>query len=333
MTQKFPHDKVELHLVRVLQTVVAEGSVSRAAMRLGLTQPQVSVRLKQLRALTGDPLLVRAGKGMVPTEAAQRWAESAARILDEADRMFSPRLRRSGFDPARDAAAFRIAASDYMDPFFLPELVAQVKQAAPSVTLDLLALSDEFDYRQSLASGQVDLVIGNWVQPPQELHLGRLMTDEVVCMVSQDHPVARQAATRKWTLEAYLACEHIAPTPLHAGSPGVIDEHLAGLGLARNLSVRSAHFGQIPLMVAKSLLVLTTGRLFCSRFAGDLPVVVVRCPVDFPPMTYYQLWHDRTHASAPLRWLREKVRDVARGLNGRKGPPPQLPRRTAEPRP
>lgn len=321
MTRKFPHDDVELHLVRVLHTLVAEGSVSRAAMRLGLTQPQVSVRLRRLRLLTGDPLLVRAGKGLVPTEAASRWAGSAARILDEADRMFSPRLRRDGFDPAKDAASFRIAASDYMDPFFLPELVARLKRAAPAVTVDLLALSDGFDYRQALAAGKVDLVIGNWARPPQELHLGRLMTDEVVCLVSADHPVARQAATRKWTLDAYLACEHIAPTPPHPGSPGVIDEHLAGLGLSRNLSVRASHFGQIPLMVAKSLLVLTTGRLFCSRFAGELPLAVVRCPVDFPAMTYYQLWHDRTHESAPLRWLREQVRDVARGLNAKKAPP------------
>jgi DNA-binding transcriptional LysR family regulator len=121
---------------------------------------------------------------------------------------------------------------------------------------------------------------------------------------------------RTWTAERYLASEHVAPTPLHANAPGVIDEHLAKLGLARDVVVRSAHFSLIPLMVAQSLLVLTTGRLFCSRYVDSLPVRIVRCPVAFPPLTYYQLWHDLTPASAANRWLREQVREVARNLSG-----------------
>ena len=94
-------------------------------------------------------------------------------------------------------------------------------------------------------------------------------------------------------------------------APGVIEEHLVSLHLKRNVMVKSAHFSLIPLMVAQSLLVLTTGRLFCSRYVDNLPVRIVRCPVPFPPLTYYQLWHDLTHASASGRWLREQVRDVA----------------------
>ena len=92
--------------------------------------------------------------------------------------------------------------------------------------------------------------------------------------------------------------------------------HLASLGVRRDIVVRSAHFSLIPLMVAQSLLVLTTGRLFCSRYVDSLPVRIVRCPVAFPPLTYYQLWHDLTHASAANRWLREQVREVARNLSG-----------------
>ena len=103
--------------------------------------------------------------------------------------------------------------------------------------------------------------------------------------------------------------------PLHTSTegaaPGVIEEHLVSLHLKRNVMVKSAHFSLIPLMVAQSLLVLTTGRLFCSRYVDNLPVRIVRCPVPFPALTYYQLWHDLTHASASGRWLREQVRDVA----------------------
>ncbi|MEO6410559.1 MAG: LysR substrate-binding domain-containing protein, partial [Burkholderiaceae bacterium] len=192
----------------------------------------------------------------------------------------------------------------------------------------LLPLSSEFDYRRSLAAGEVDLVIGNWLEPPAELHLARLFSDEIVCLVADDHPVVRAAPTRAWTGERYLACEHVAPMPLHAGlhgpARGVIDDHLATLGVERDIRVRSAHFSLIPLMVAQSLLVLTTGRLFCSRYVDALPVRIVRCPLPFPPLTYYQLWHELSHASAAGKWLREQVKEVARNLMGH-----GMPRRSA----
>jgi DNA-binding transcriptional LysR family regulator len=331
MTRRAEFDKIEVFLIRVLQTLITERSVSRAAMRLHSTQPAVSAQLKRLRALTGDPLLVRSGNGMVPTETALQLLAPAARMLQDADRLFGAHASQRGFEPLTSTAVFRIAASDYLDPLFLPELVAQVKKLAPQVRLELLPLSGEFDYRRSLASGAVDLVIGNWLEPPGELHLGKLMSDEIVCLVAEDHPAVRSSAAgsarsgasgasrngaaRGWTVERYLACEHVAPTPLHANAPGVIDEHLATLGLARDVMVRSAHFSLIPLMVAQSLLVLTTGRLFCSRYVDALPVRIVRCPVAFPPLTYYQLWHDLTHASPAVRWLREQVKDVARNLS------------------
>ena len=314
MAQRADFDKIELYLIRVLHTLITERSVSRAALRLQSSQPAVSAQLRRLRELTGDPLLVRAGNGMTPTATALQLLAPAATLLQEADRLFSPRSRERSFEPLTSATTFRIAASDYLDPLFLPELVARLKTAAPQVRLELLPLSGEFDYRRSLAGGDVDLVIGNWLEPPGELHLGRLVSDEVVCLVAEDHPAVRMAAGRGWTAEKYLACEHVAPTPTFRGARGVIDEHLEGLRLSRDIAVRSAHFSLIPLMVAQSLLVLTTGRLFCSRYVDSLPVRVVRCPVPFPPLTYFQLWHDLTHASAAMRWLREQVRDVARGL-------------------
>ena len=303
---------IDLHLVRVLSTVIAERSVSRAAMKLQTTQPLVSAQLKRLRVLTGDPLLVRSGAGMVPTDAALAMLEPAARLLQEADRLFEPRQRLTGFDPASCVLSFRIAASDYLDPLFLPGLVELLQRDAPGAVIDLHPLSSDFDYRRALAAGEVDLVIGNWLQPPGELHLGKLIDDEVVCLVAKDHPAVRGG--RGWTAERYLQSKHVAPSSLHAGGRGVIDEHLQAQGLTRLLAVRAAHFSLIPLMVARSRLVLTTGRQFCSRYLDAVAVQIVRCPVAFPPLTYYQLWHERTHASAALRWLREQVKAVAAGL-------------------
>ena len=322
MTAAGDFGKIEFQLIRVLQTLITERSVSRAAMRLGSSQPAVSAQLKRLRALTGDALLVRAGGGMTPTSTALQLLGPAETVLREAGRMFGDRDRPRAFDPATSTGVFRIAASDYLDPLFLPELVVRLKQAAPRVRLELLPLSTEYDYRKRLAAGEVDLVIGNWLRPPGELHLGRLFTDEIVCLVGEHHPAAAAATDRKgargraWTVERYLAAEHVAPMPFHSNSPGIVDDHLASLGLSRQVVVRSAHFSLIPLMVAQSLLVLTTGRLFCSRYVDTLPVAVLRCPVPFPPLNYYQLWHELTHASPAVRWLREQVRDVARNLVG-----------------
>lgn len=319
MAQRAVFDNIELYLVRVLHTVITERSVSRAAMRLASTQPAVSAQLKRLRGLIGDPLLVRSGGGLAPTPVALELLEPAAELLRHARQVFGARAAALAFDAATSTTTFRIAASDYLDPLFLPELVARLRAAAPATTLEILPLTREFDYRKSLARGEVDLVIGNWLAPPEELHLGRLLSDEVVCLVAADHPAVTHP--RSWTAERYLASQHVAPTPMSAGAQGVIDEQLAALGLAREIAVRTPHFGLAPLMVARSRLVLTTGRLFCSRFLNNdvdtRPLRIVRCPVAFAQLVYYQLWHDLSHHTASARWLRERVRDVARDLGGR----------------
>ncbi|MFW5330573.1 LysR family transcriptional regulator [Hydrogenophaga sp. ZJX-1] len=300
-------DKIDLHLIRVLYTVLTERSVSRAALRLGMYQPAVSASLKRLRELAGDPLLVRSGSGMVPTVAGLRMIEPAADILRSAEVLFSD---ARSFDPATAHHTFSLAASDYLDPLFLPQLVAQIKSLAPQCPIEIHPLSADSDYRHHLAQGDFDVVIGNWPLPPGDLHLGRLFGDEVVCLVSNQHPAVR----RGWDVEAWLTAEHIAPTPTHPGARGVIDDHLAAKGLVRNITARCPHFGLIPAMVAGSLLVLTTGRQYCERYTGVLPVQVLPCPVEFPRMMYYQLWHERTHASSAGRWLREQIKGVAASL-------------------
>lgn len=300
-------DKIDLHLIRVLHTVLTERSVSRAALRLDMHQPAVSAALRRLRELSGDPLLVRSGAAMVPTDAGLRMIEPSARILQAAEALFTG---TRGFDPQTAASTFRVAASDYLDPWFLPQLVSQIKALAPLCRIEIHPLSAASDYHAQLAQGGVDVVVGNWLKPPEDLHLGKLFADEVVCMVCKDHPAVR----RGWSRDSWLQAEHIAPTPLHPGARGVIDDHLESLGLARNIVARCPHFGLIPAMVASSLLVLTTGRQYCERFVDRLPVQILECPIDFPQLMYYQLWHERTHASASARWLRERVKSVAAAL-------------------
>ena len=300
-------DKIDLHLIRVLHTVLTERSVSRAAIRLGMHQPAVSAALKRLRELAGDPLLVRSGAGMVPTDAGLRMIEPGASILRSAEVLFSD---ARGFDPQSATSTFRIAASDYLDPLFLPMVMAQVKSKAPLCQVEIHPLSPDSNYPADLSLGHVDLVIGNWLQPPEDLHMARLFEDDIVSLISLTHPAAR----RGWTVESWLSAEHIAPTPMQLGARGIIDQLLDSLALQRNITARCAHFSLIPDMVASTLLVLTTGRQYCERFIGRLPLKIVDCPVPLPRLVYYQLWHERTHSSSSARWLRDLVKSVAASL-------------------
>eukprot|EP01041_Mallomonas_annulata_P016122 gene16122-33837_t len=215
-------DKIDLHLIRVLHTVLTERSVSKAAIRLGMHQPAVSASLKRLRDFAGDPLLVRSGSGMVPTETALRMLEPSASILRAAEMLFSD---ARGFEPATARNTFRLAASDYLDPLFLPQLVAQIKSHAPMAEIEIHPLSGASDYRTLLAQGDIDVVIGNWPQPPDDLHLGRLFGDEVVCLVGKDHPAVR----RGWDVESWLAAEHIAQRLVHQVGDGMVAHRRAAL--------------------------------------------------------------------------------------------------------
>jgi DNA-binding transcriptional LysR family regulator len=304
---KQPHlfDKIDLQLIRTLHTLLIERSVSKTAMRLGQQQPAVSVALKRLRDLTGDPILVRSGTGMVPTDVGLQMLAPVSQILQTAETLFSP---ARSFDPAQARETFRIAASDTLDPLFLPSVMARIKSQAPGCRVEVHALSAQAQYAHDLGQGLIDVVIGNWAQPSEELHRAELFEDEVMCLVSSKHPAVR----RGWTQEDWLACEHIAPMPAYPGWRGVIDEHLDRLNLSRHIAARCAHFGLMPRMVASSLLVLTTGRHYCQRFLQGSEaqdgLALLPCPVGFPKMVYYQLWHERSHTSEAARWLRGQVK-------------------------
>lgn len=304
-------NKIDLHLIRVLYTVLSERSVSKAATKLGMYQPAVSACLKRLRDVSGDPLLVRSGLGLVPTEVALRMVEPAGDILRAAETLFA---EARVFQPSTTTTTFKIAASDYLDPFFLPQVVALAKLRAPHCHIEIYPLSAAFDYRSQLAHGGIDVVLGNWTKPPDDLHLGRLFEDEVVCLVSSKHP----AIKRGWDINAWLQADHVAPSAIYLGAKGVIDDHLESLGLARNITTRCPYFGLIPEIVASTLLVLTTGRQYCERFVHKLPVEIVSCPVKFPQMYYYQLWHERTHTAKSSVWLRDIIKLIAADLTKNK---------------
>ena len=302
---------LDLHLIRILYLLLVEKNVSRVALKLNQPQPSISASLRKLRELTGDPILVRGARGMVPTQHGEGLLKPAKRILDEAESLF---VRKAPFQPEDAARTFHIAAPDYLDARFLPNVVAMLRRGSPGSKVVIHALGPGQDYLRMLSDGDMDLVIANWDEPPAHLHISKLFEDPIICTMRADSPYARRTAPDAMTLEDYLDLPHVAPTQMLPGYHGVIDAHLERLGLQRRVAVESPYFGVIPYMLTQSDLVLTTGRQFIRAFEKTLPLKSFTVPVKFPPMRFYQLWHQRVHQSTEHKWLRDQVSSAARAL-------------------
>jgi len=302
---------LDLHLIRILYLLLVEKNVSRVALKLNQPQPSISASLRKLRELTGDPLLVRGARGMVPTQHGESLLKPAKRILDEAESLF---VRKAPFAPEQAARTFRIAAPDYLDARFLPNVVAQLRRGSPNSKVIIHALGPGLDYLRMLSDGELDLVIANWDEPPAHLHISKLFEDPIVCTMRADSPYAKRTAPDAMTIEDYLSLPHVAPSQMLPGYHGVIDAFLERAGLQRRVAVESPYFGVIPYMLTQSDLVLTTGRQFIRAFEKTLPLKSFTVPVKFPPMRFYQLWHQRVHQSTEHKWLRDQVSSAARAL-------------------
>ena len=307
MTTRRSDDPLDTHLLRIFCLLIAERSVSRTALKLNQTQPAVSLALKRLRGILGDPLLVREKSGMVPTERALTLLAHARAALAEIDRMT---LAPERFEPLTSRAEFRIGAPDYLAPVFMSSVIERIRREAPGVRLSLQSLGPQFDFERSLAEGDLDVVIGNWPEPPHRMHLSMLLEDEIVCLVSQRHPLAGKALTT----DDYQRAAHIVPMPYSISQRGVIDTVLAASRISRDERVVVQSFSAAPYLLHDTDLVFTTTRHFARYYADLLPQAILPSPIPFPPMRFYQLWHERNHQSAAHRWIRRLLGDCGRAL-------------------
>ena len=294
-------ERLDTQLLRVLYLVLQERSVSRAADKLGITQPAVSSALKRLREITGDPLLVRTRNGMTATERALTLIAPTRKALDGIDQLLD---RMEQFNPAKTTRNFGVGAPDYFDAFFLSNLSGAMRREAPHARLNIRSLSLDIDFERLLEDGDIDIVIGNWPHPPEYLRTSVLFEDEVVCVLSERHPLAKKGVI---SADDYLRAQHLAPVPYAGGIRGAIDEHLHTLGHRRDIRVSLPYFHVAPYALTTTDLIFTTGRRFAEPFAKILPLKVLPAPLNFPPLRFYQLWHERTHESDGVRWLREQI--------------------------
>jgi DNA-binding transcriptional LysR family regulator len=293
---------VDLNLLTVFEALMAERQVTRAAARLGLTQPAVSHALGRLRALFADPLLARGKNSMQPTPRALALAPAVARALGELRALLAP---EASFTPASTTRRFTLGMSDYAAFALGPKLLAGLRRAAPQATLVIRHASRAQGFAM-IDSGEAELIVGNFPHPPTTLVGEVLREDELVCALRRGHP----ALKRRFDLHAYLAAEHLNVS-LRGEASGSVDEVLAALGRQRRVVATLGHFLAVPFLLSESDLIATEPRRVMRAFAKSLGLSMRPPPFAAPPFVVTQMWHRRVADDAGHRWLRTQVRAAA----------------------
>ena len=300
---------LDLNLLRVFDEVMAEGSLTRAARNLSLTQPAVSNALRRLRETLGDELVQRSGQGMAPTPRARAIWPAVREALAQLQSSLIP----NEFVPAEANTSFVLAMSDASAAELIPVLTETLEKQAPRVTLRVVPLTTR-DPRSMLDEGACDLAVGYFPSmladltarkqsgEPQPFFHQRLFTGEYVCVMRKDHPLAQGPLT----IDAFCAARHMLVS--FSGRPfGFIDEALATLGRERFVVLTVNQFFTAARVVANANL-LTVLPLHFLKVTGFADQLVFRpLPFEVSPVLVDAVWHRRNQQRSSHVWLREVV--------------------------
>jgi DNA-binding transcriptional LysR family regulator len=292
----------DLNLLVALDVLLAEGSVARAAQRLRLSPSAMSRSLARLRATTGDPLLVRAGRGLVPTPQALELREQVRPLVQQAEAVLRPAER---LDLKQLVRTFTIRTSDGFVENFGPKLIARIARQAPGLRLRFVPKPDKDS--APLREGTVDLdtgVVGKTTGP--EVIAQALFRDRFIGVVRKGHPLSRGRITPA----RYAAGRHVFVSR-RGLDQGPIDEALKPLGLDREIATIVGGFAAALALARASDLIASVP----ERHTGNLRTGMhsFRLPVPSPEFTISLLWHPRLDADPAHRWLRACVREVCVG--------------------
>jgi DNA-binding transcriptional LysR family regulator len=298
---------LDVYLLRCLVALVAEGHVTRAAARMGITQPAMSATLARLRTLFADPLLVRTEKGMVITPRARELADRFQQALDLVDQAMAD---DADFDPATATERFRIAASETLGYLLMPSLIAHVRRLAPAVQF-MVQPPELARVRHDLEEGGVDLLVAFIRNAPPGLRYKPLLRQPMRVIASASHPEVQG----RLTLAQYVKHPHVFyALGRTAGSTleAVVDAALERAGMVRTIGARVSSTLVSPGLVAQSDLLATLPERIARHFSAVWPLQVLKPPLVLEDVTHSIFWHERTHHSPAHRWLRTQFEVVAR---------------------
>ncbi len=286
-----------LHLLVTFKAILERGSIVAAGQDLGITQSATSKHLAQLRDWLGDPLFVRTPNGMQPTPFAQNMVTRVDRILRDADAL----MTAEPSVPAEFSGTFALSATDEILQRLLEPLANKLAADAPKVRLNCHPLVPDYS-APALERGDVDLVVAvNW-HSPTHLKQRRVFSDQFVCVVREDNPLANRSITP----QEFAAAPHLLVAPM-GHRDGQVDHALRRLNLQRRVTTSIPHFSLLaPGLFARDTIVTLPSKV-AEQLAEGAPLVVLPAPLKLDPVDYFALWHERFDKDPKLRWFRREV--------------------------
>ncbi|QYJ75202.1 MULTISPECIES: LysR family transcriptional regulator [Shewanella] len=313
--------RIDLNLLVVLQVLLEEQSVTRAAVRLNLSQSALSKSLSRLRETLGDPLFSRTAHGLKPTAHALALAERLPGVLQALNQLVMP----PSFDPASSTRTFSFAMVESAYETLIPGFIGPLLSMAPGLRLNSYVWNEKSI--SDLQLGQIDFGIdGIDLQPeanfridslPEGICHQTLYQDQQICLVRQGHPAMALLGEGKWDLNTYLELAHVQ-VRCEGNDWWALDYYLATQGKQRHLCATVPDFYGAASVCANTDLVFTLPQSFARHASKLYALEMLPLPFDFMPLAYVLLWHQRNDGDPGHRWIRELIIQSARKSFGEK---------------
>lgn len=291
---------LDLNLLKALDALLDERSVTRAADRLSLTQPAVSGMLNRLRESFDDPLFVRAQRGMVPTLRAEQLATPVKQLLADIEGL----LQTQAFEPCAASLTVKLASTDYALRAVVVPFMSALRERAPNIRVSIEPV-DDARLASQMDRGDIDLALLTPQTTPTGLHGAPLFDEHYVCAMRADHP---DAVAGHLSLDRFCALDHVLVSTVGGGFRGVTDDALEKVGRTRRVITSVTSFLILPdLLMTSDLIAVVPRRLMLHR--TDL--AVMEPPLDIPGFSKNLVWHERTHRDAAHQWIRSLMIETA----------------------
>lgn len=300
--------RYDLNLLPIFVALMDERSVTRAAERMGMTQPALSNALSRLRLMLQDQLFVRERYGIQPTPIALELSPLIAEALAQLDDAV---LGQQAFDPLHAERLFTIAPNGYVEFVLVPAIVARLEKVAPGIKLRLTPYGNDL-VETGVVSGTTALVLGRIVDPPDNLVVQHLMDEGLACAVRADHPGVGDVMTR----EQFETMKHVNIVPPGRMRAGLF-QALAQQQLKRDVAISVTNFFAVAEMVAVTDYCATLPSLICRRLMHDPRLKILPAPVDLGSFPVEMAWHVRYRHDPAHRWLRALIGAVITDLTGK----------------
>jgi DNA-binding transcriptional LysR family regulator len=303
---------LDLNLVRVLDALLRERSVTRAGERIGLSQPAVSAALNRLRHALNDQLFLRRGNEMLPTPRAESLAEPVRVALREIERVFQSTKK---FAAAELERTFTLMGADFFSMLLMPSLAAHIASIAPGVSLRFLD-SARGDVSRLLQEDEIDAALERPLEVPDWVSSVLLFHSPFAIIAAKDNAAIRHAGIedgRVLPIELFCELPH-AIRSIDGSMSGSTDEALSKIGQTRRVKLALPHFQAVALAVASGNYLAAVPRQFAQSAAKNLPIAIYQAPLSIPVPEVKLYWHARHDDEPPHRWIRNKILEAVAAL-------------------